>query len=107
MPELIYVAPNQAHYGMTAAQYGKLIATLRAEPGADNLKVDGFTGSVSYDGVDFSWSYSPHPADNLTTPALTVTIVRKHGIEAKLLPNDAIFARLQSQLLAQIESGAA
>lgn len=111
-----YPAPEQACYGsIDQAKYGALIAKLKGDPNATNLvsiappdeflpgKSDSVTtnfsgtqtGSVTYQAVDFAWSY-----DGISK--LTVTIVAKRSWKAKIAGNQAIFQALFDDLIGTV-----
>lgn len=92
MPPLIYVPPNVAKYPLTPDKYALLVGALKANPQANHLTVVENSGNVSFQGVDFSWVFDG-------SGELTVTILNKHSLAAKLVGNEAIFSRLNDQLL--------
>jgi hypothetical protein len=102
-PALIYIAPTKARYGLAADKYAALVAALEQNKDAKNAKVDGNSGSVSYSGVDFAWTYFPNPPATLASgPFLEVDIVHKHGLKANIAGNDTIFELLNEELISKL-----
>lgn len=83
--------PNSATFPASPAQYAALQAGLKANSKVSRLEFTADGGSASVENVDFAWAYDG-------TAALTVTIVKKHGFFAGLIPNETIFDELAGQL---------
>lgn len=95
MSHPIYVPPKTATYTVTPPQYAALLAALHSNKEALNPVVNGNSGSVSYQSVEFSWAYDG-------TTALLVTIVAVHSWAAKVFGNAAIFDELNKQLISLV-----
>jgi hypothetical protein len=102
MPSLINVPPSSARYAITAAQYAALAANFARTPGVSKLAVNGNVGSVSYEGIDWSWAYTPEPTADVPFAALLVTIIAKHSLKARIAPNATIFQLLQEDLISKL-----
>lgn len=90
---LTYHAPNTATVQpVTPAKYASLLTSIQGNTGAINFAHNGNAGSVSFNGVQFAWSY-----DGISV--LNLNIVAVHSQDAKIAGNQAIFGRLQAQLL--------
>lgn len=90
-----FPAPSIAKYGITPAQYPTALKLIQENKEAVNLQVNGDSGSVSMEGVDFTWSYNG-------VDALFVTIVKVHSFKAKIAGNQAIFGILYDELLSKV-----
>lgn len=90
-----FPAPSLAKYGLTPDKYQAALEMLKVDKEALNLQISGETGSVSFDGVDFTWSYNG-------VDALFVTIVKVHSWKAKIAGNQAIFGILYDELISKV-----
>jgi hypothetical protein len=93
-----YPSPEKALYGsIPQAKFDALIARLKTDKDARNLfEGDHETGSVTYQKIDFAWSYDP------TAQELTVLIVGDHNWKAKIAGNLAVFQMLNEKLISQV-----
>lgn len=93
-----YPSPEKALYGsIPQAKFDALIARLKTDPDARNFfEGDHETGSVTYQKIDFAWSYDP------TAEELTVVIVGDHNWKAKIAGNTAIFQELNVNLISKV-----
>jgi hypothetical protein len=93
---LTFHAPNTATVQpITSAQYASLLASIKANSDALNFAQNGNSGGVSFDGVQFAWTF-----DGISV--LNITIVAVHSFAAKLAGNEYIFAQLNEQFAATI-----
>jgi hypothetical protein len=93
--DLVYAPPASASYTVTPQQYAALLAALHSNNEAVNLTINGNSGSVSYQGVAFSWAYDG-------TASLAVAITAKHSFASKLVSNATIFDELNTQLISLV-----
>jgi hypothetical protein len=90
-----YPSAEKALYGsVPQAKFDALIARLKTDKDARNLQLfDNETGSVTYQKIDFAWSYDAVAAE------LTVVIVGDHNWKAKIAGNQEIFEMLNEKLI--------
>jgi len=96
MPNMLYSAPRNATFQtLSPAQYASLLATMKSSTAAMNLHTNGNSGTVSYQAIDFAWTY-----DGQTT--LSITIEGVHNPSARLMGNMTIFEQLNSEFLSTV-----
>lgn len=93
-----YPSPEKALYGsLPQAKFDTLMARLKIDKDASNLQVfDSGIGSVTYQKIDFAWSYDVAAAE------LTVRILAVHNWKAKIAGNQAIFEELNEKLISTV-----
>jgi hypothetical protein len=92
-----YPAPEKACYGQISAdKYVALETILKGDKDASNLAVNGDTGTVTYNKIDFAWTYDPAACE------LVLTIVADHNWKAKIAGNQAIFGIIFDQLISKL-----
>lgn len=96
MPSLIFVKPDMAHYALTPDKYAALVAALKTDKDASNLRIDDpNTGTVTYQQIDFGWTYDG-------AAQLTVVIVKDRNWKARIAGNELIFSELNDQLISKV-----
>lgn len=92
---ITYPSPEKALYGsIPQAKFDALIARLKTDKDASQFfEGDHETGSVTYQKIDFAWSYDP------TAEELTVMITGDRNWKAKIAGNLAIFERLHDSVI--------
>jgi hypothetical protein len=95
---ITYPSPEKALYGsIPQAKFDALIARLKTDKDAISFfEGDHETGSVTYQKIDFAWSYDPAAEE------LTVMIVGDRNWKAKIAGNQAVFEELNANLISQV-----
>lgn len=90
----LFIQPNQAKYALLPANYVALVKALRVNHDVTKLAIgtSGLEGTLTVQGVDFSWIYDG-------AAELLVTIAAVHSWLARGIGNEAIFGHLNTQLI--------
>jgi hypothetical protein len=93
MSSPIYVPPATGQYTLTNDQYEKAVTILAHTEDVVNFDRTGqYSGTFSAESVSFSWTYIAEAG------TLSITILSKHSIKAKLAPNEMIFGLISDKL---------
>jgi hypothetical protein len=96
MPSLTFQPPNTATVQpVSPGQYASLVSSIQSNDEAMNFLQDGNAGNVSFESVEFAWSY-----DGVSVLNITITAV--HSFAAKLAGHHYIFEQLNEKLLSTL-----